>query len=168
MRRSGREFDEVLGHLVRPGYELAVAMLGDRGLAEDAVQEAAVQAWRKLDHLKDRSAIRPWFLSIVANQCRTTRRRRWWSVLKLDDLPEPWIDPGDDQMLDRLDLDRALDALDANDRLVLYLHYYMDLTYEQVGRATGLSMTAARSRVHRATGRLRPVLAEMGVAYDAP
>ena len=53
------------------------------------------------------------------------------------------------------------------DRLALYLHFYMDMTYQEVGLVMGVSMTAARSRIHRATRRLRPNVALDEVFSDA-
>src|SRR5207249_7675581 len=76
-------FDELLGALLEPAYLLAVAMLGDRSLAEDAVQEASIKAWRGIHTVRDTNSLRSWFLSIVANQCRSLRRARWWSVRPL-------------------------------------------------------------------------------------
>jgi len=146
-------FDDLLGPLVGRGYALAVTMLNDRAAAEDAVQEAAIKAWRKLPTLRDRSAVEPWFLSIVANQCRSVRRGRWWSVLRFPELRHDSSAP--DQHASALDLDRALDRLSAEERLPLLLHFYMDMTFEQVGHAVGISMTAARSRIYRALDRLR-------------
>ena len=146
-------FDEVLGPLVGRGYALAVTMLNDPASAEDAVQDAAIKAWRKLPTLRDRTAIEPWFLSIVANQCRSVRRGRWWSVLKFPELREDSF--AEDQHPSALDLDGALDRLSAEERLPLLLHFYMDMTFEQVGTVVGISMTAARSRIYRALDRLR-------------
>jgi RNA polymerase sigma-70 factor (ECF subfamily) len=149
---SPPEFDDLLGPLVGRGYALAVTMVNDPATAEDAVQEAAIKAWRKLSSLRDRSAIEPWFLSIVANQCRSVRRSRWWSVLKFPDLGR---DSSTQDQHAALDLDRALDRLSAEERLPLLLHFYMDMTFEQVGKVLGISMTAARSRIYRAVDRLR-------------
>ena len=146
-------FDDLLGPLVGRGYALAITMLNDRTAAEDAVQEAAIKAWRKLPTVRDRSAIEPWFLSIVANQCRSIRRGRWWSVLKFPEIhPES---RAEDQHPSAMDLDRALDRLSPEERLPLLLHFYMDMTFEQVGTVVGISMTAARSRIYRALDRLR-------------
>src|SRR4030088_912220 len=64
----------LLRPLLEPAYRLAAGMLQDRQLAEDAVQEAAVKAWRKLHQLREGAEMRPWFLGIVANECRATRR----------------------------------------------------------------------------------------------
>jgi RNA polymerase sigma-70 factor, ECF subfamily len=160
-------FDDMLAPLIHPGYQLAVGMLGDRGLAEDAVQDAALRAWRKLPGLRDRALLLPWFLSIVANQCRSYRRRRWWTVVRLPDVRGAGAADAEDRAVRSLDIERALDHLGLDDRLALYLHFYLDLTYEEVGRVMGLSMTAARSRIHRATKRLRPEVALDEVFADA-
>ena len=146
-------FGDIIGPLISRGYALAVTMLNDRTSAEDAVQEASIQAWRKLPSLRDQSAIEPWFLSIVANQCRTFRRARWWSVLKLPELRHQ--SSVQDRRIEAIDLDRALDRLAPNERLALFLHYYMDMTFDQAGVVMGISMTAARSRTSRALKRLR-------------
>src|SRR6267143_7060261 len=76
-------FTSLLRPLLEPAYRLAAGMLQDRQLAEDAVQEAAVNAWRKIHQLREGAEMRPWFFGIVANECRTTRRSRWWGVLKI-------------------------------------------------------------------------------------
>src|SRR5437588_358949 len=81
-------FELLLAPLLDPAYRLATVMLGDRGAAEDAVQEASVKAWRKLGGFRGAAPeLQAWFFSIVANECRMTRRRRWWSVFKFADLP---------------------------------------------------------------------------------
>src|SRR5260370_11580724 len=79
-------FAMVIEPLLNPAYRLAAVMLSDRMAAEDAVQEASVKAWRNLRQLRgDESSLRAWFLSIVANDGRMTRRRRWWAVVKSPD-----------------------------------------------------------------------------------
>src|SRR5579864_3930070 len=75
-------FETLIRPLLEPGYRLAGGMLQDHEAAQDAVQEAALKAWRKLKHLRDESLIKPWFLAIVANECRSARRSRWSSVIK--------------------------------------------------------------------------------------
>jgi RNA polymerase sigma-70 factor (ECF subfamily) len=157
MHAAQEDFELVLGPLMPDAYRLSVAILGDRDQAEDAVQEAAVKAWRKLRSLRERSSLKPWFLAIVANQCRAMRRQRWWSVIRRADFELP-SGPGEDRTVQTLDLDRAIDRLGPDDRLALYLHFYQDLTYEEVGHVMGSSMTAARSRIHRAVERMRPGL----------
>ena len=155
-----RSFDALIGPLVEPGYRLAVSMLGQREEAEDVVQEAAIKAWRNLNQLKDASVVRSWFFSIVANQCRTVRRGRWWSVVRLAAPEQPRPGP-EEEAVQRTDLERALRRLGPDDRLALYLRYYMDLPLNEVAAVLGISETAAKSRIHRAAQGLKP-------AVDAP
>ena len=149
--------DEVLGPLVRRGYRLAVTMLENRAAAEDAVQEASIKAWRNFGTLRDAEALEPWYLSIVANQCRGLRRNRWCSVQTVD-APQGQDCFDEDRSVAVLDLEQELDRLDPEDRTALFLHYYLDLTFEQaaqvMGDATGAAgADADRGGVHQRTDR---------------
>ncbi|HVS04768.1 MAG TPA: RNA polymerase sigma factor [Candidatus Dormibacteraeota bacterium] len=152
-----RAFDALIGPLVDPGYKLAVSILENREEAEDAVQEATIKAWRNLHQLKDASVAKSWFFTIVANQCRSVRRSRWWSVVKLAAPEQPKSGP-EDEAVQRTDLERALRTLSPDDRLALYLRYYMDLPLNEVASVLGVSETAAKSRIHRAAQGLRPAV----------
>ncbi len=79
----------MIGPLVEPGLRLAFSMLGDRAEAEDATQEAITRAWKRLPQLRDRGQLRPWFLAIVANQCRNVRRTRWFSTVRIAEIFRP-------------------------------------------------------------------------------
>jgi RNA polymerase sigma-70 factor, ECF subfamily len=146
-------FAVLIEPLLDPAYRLAAVMLADRSSAEDAVQEASIKAWRKLRQLRgDLRSLRPWFLSIVANECRMARRQRWWSVLKLAELPSS--EAGPEQSITS-DLHRGLLKLSPEDRLPLVLHFYLDLPLDEVARALQVSPAAAKSRIYRAAKRLR-------------
>jgi RNA polymerase sigma-70 factor, ECF subfamily len=153
-----QDFDALFGPLVEPAYRLAYTMLLDRAAAEDAVQEAAVNAWRHRSRFRGGADPRPWFFAIVANQCRSARRTRWWSVLKGVDIESPMASPIDGVAL-RLDLRKAVVQLKPQDRALLVLHYHNGLTLEEAATALGLSTGAARSRLHRSLRRLRVELA---------
>ena len=152
-------FSELIEPLLDPAFRLAAVMLADRAGAEDAVQEASIKAWRKLRQLRGgESSLRPWFLSIVANECRMARRQRWWSVVKLAE--PPGADRGAPDAYGAVgDVRRALLRLKPEDRLPLVLHFYLDLPLDEVARALGVSEPAAKSRIYRAARRLRPELA---------
>ena len=157
--RSARDGDGVaFADLLRPLYSsalrVALALLHDRGEAEDAVQEAAFKAWRKLATFRRGAPLRPWFLAIVANQCRSVRRKSWWSAQPLDAPPPDARFPDTDA---RIDLHRALKDLDHDERLVLVLRYYLDMPFEEIGQVMGISVKAVRSRTERAIRRLRPI-----------
>lgn len=145
-------FSRLIEPLLDPAYRLAAVMLGDRNAAEDAVQEAAIKAWRKVRQLRGGiESLRPWFLSIVANECRMTRRARWWGVVKVAEVS------GDQsrEPQSNTDLHRALLKLPMDERLPLVLHFYLDLPLEELARTLGVSPAAAKSRVYRAAKRLR-------------
>ena len=159
--RSGDEaaFDSLVGPLIDPAFKLAVVLLRDRGEAEDAVQESCVKAWRNLGRLRDGGAMRPWFLSIVANQCRSMRRSRWWSVIRMDSAPAG--DASSRDLEAGFDLGRQVAELPLTDRAALFLYFYLDMPMAEVAGVLGISRQAAKSRVHRAVERLRLSMVEV-------
>ena len=142
--------------VIDPGFRLAQVMLGSRSAAEDAVQEAALKAWRKRAQFRGGSAsYRAWFLTIVANECRMARRGRWWSVVRLAEPPRELSASPEDRVLAATGLQEALRGLGAEDRLALYLYHYLDLPIEEVARVLRVSPAGARTRIHRAGRRFR-------------
>jgi RNA polymerase sigma-70 factor (ECF subfamily) len=154
---GGADFDAIIGPHLEAGYRTALAILGNPDEAHDAVQESAFKAWRKLGQLHEGKPARPWFLAIVANQCRSERRAHWWSVIRLPDVDtgDQTPESGDAQTMD---LDRELAKLPREDRLALFLYFYLDLPLEEVGTVLGLSAGGAKTRVYRAAKKLRPGL----------
>ena len=158
LARAGDEaaFEALIGPLVEPALRLAHSMLGDRWEAEDATQEAVTKAWRKLGQLRPGMPVRPWFLTIVANQCRNVRRTHWFRTLRMSEVLQRTGEPDDD----RLDLERAVANLPARDRQAIFMHFYLDLPVEEVAVVLGISASATRARIYRACHRLRPGLVE--------
>ena len=158
MARTGDEgaFEALIGPLVEPALRIAHSMLGDRWEAEDATQEAVTKAWRKLGQLRPGMPVRPWFLTIVANQCRNVRRTHWFRTLRMSEVLQRTGEPDDD----RLDLERAVANLPARDRQAIFMHFYLDLPVEEVAVVLGISASATRARIYRACHRLRPGLVE--------
>jgi RNA polymerase sigma-70 factor, ECF subfamily len=150
-------FTAQLEEVLDPAHRLATVMLRDRSAAEDAVQEAALKAWRKQGQLRGGpGGFRTWFLSIVANECRMARRTRWWRVVRVAEPPEPEMPV--EAAVTSSDLRDAVLRLDPADRAALFCFFYLDLPMEEVARVLGVSPPAARSRVYRAARRLRPEL----------
>lgn len=147
-------FEVLLEPLLEPGYRLACGMLHDPAAAEDAVQEAAFRAWRKRHQLRQGVEMRPWFLGIVANECRTTRRSRWWLVIK-SKAPTGARETSPADPLTGIEVRRALRALEPKKRLVLVLRWYLDLPIEEIAAATDCSVHAVESRLRRASQELR-------------
>lgn len=161
-RESDLAFSKLLESVLEPGYRLACGMLHDPQAAEDAVQEAALKAWRKIGQLREGDALRPWFLSIVANECRNIRRSKWWSVLKSAESGD-FEGSSVDSAVRGIEVRQALRSLDQRTRLVLVLHWYLDLPIEEIALITRCSVHAVESRFYRGLHHLRRRLE----AFDA-
>ena len=155
---SDRAFSDLVAPLVDAGYRLACAMLHDPQAAEDVVQNASFTAWRRLAKVKDETKLRPWFLAIVANECRNARRLRWFARVTLGLPSGANVRSEEDRIVRGADLARALSQLSHRDRLVVLLHLYLDLPIDEVASITGSSVGAARARLYRSIRRLRPDL----------
>jgi len=147
-------FGTLITPLIHPAYRLAYAMLRRREAAEDAVQESVLKAWRGIGRLHpETESIRPWFLTIVANECRSVRRARWWNVLPLTQGRSAAFN--EQRLAEKTDLSRSIDRLNHHDRLLLYLYYWLDLPLDEIAHAMGITTQATKGRLYRAVGRLR-------------
>jgi RNA polymerase sigma-70 factor (ECF subfamily) len=150
-----QEFLLLLEPLLPIAHRLAIGLLRSRSDAEDAVQSALLNAWHHFGQFRRDADLKPWLLTIVANECRRQRRARWWTVIK----GEGFISgaaretAASDPAI--TDLRRALYRLPHDQRLVVILRYYLDLSFEEIAQTTGISTKAAKSRTYRALERLR-------------
>ncbi len=163
-RRAGREderaraaafADLVNGPALDRAYHYAALMLGDREAAEDATHDAALTAWRRFGELRDPARFEAWFGRILVNMCRDRRRSQRRMVPGLDadvalrDRPTPGPDFADD--LGRRDaLASAIRGLSHDQREVVVLRFYLDLTVEQIAARTGARAGTVKSRLHYA------------------
>lgn len=151
-------YERLLEPCVRPASRLAFAMLHDRSEAEDAFQEAALRAWRRMSNLRAGRPFQPWFIGIVANQCREVRRGRWWRVVRVPDIAGRAPAGDAATWLEGEDLRRAVAALPHDQRVAVLLHFHLDMSLSDVGAALGLTEAGAKTRIHRALKRLRPAM----------
>lgn len=156
-------------------YSLALRFMGHRQAAEDATQESFVRAFRALGAFRG-ERFRAWLLSIVANACRDElRRQRRRPSQSLDaargDDDRPALDPADPGPSPegialnselRAALERALLQIPEEWRLVVVLSDVHGLSYEEVAEVAGLPLGTVKSRLSRARGRLRDILAATG------
>lgn len=150
-------FESLLEPTVRAATRLAFAMILDRTEAEDVFQEAALRAWRKLPNLREDKPFQPWFIGIVANQCRDVRRGRWWKLVRIPNLDE--LRSGDEtSWLEAEDLRRAIAALPHDQRVTVLPHFHLDMPLVEVAAAQGISVAGVKMRIKRALRRLRPAL----------
>ena len=138
---------------------IAYVICGDQDLAQDAVQAAWPQAWRKLGTLRDPDRLRPWLISVAANEARQLlRRQRRHVVVEIDvaDVGSGRSDPAANAAL--VDLAVALRRLSPEERTLLALRFVAGFDATEIGRALGLSASGVRSRLSRLVSRLRTEL----------
>ena len=131
--------------------------------AEDAVQEAAVKAYRALGRFRAGKPFRPWFLAIVANEARNRRRsagRRERLALRAaeDPLSGGAVPSPEAAILEaeqRAELLGAVDELREDDRLAIACRYFLGLSEEETASALGWRRGTVKSRTSRALDRLR-------------
>jgi RNA polymerase sigma-70 factor (ECF subfamily) len=153
--RDAAAFVALVEPVLPAAYRLAVAMLRSNHEAEDAVQEAMFKAWRHFGRFRSGAPMKPWLLTIVANECRRQRRNRWWSVIRSAEEFGGAAGARLDVDGQSTDLRRALYRLPSDQRLVLVLRYYLDLSFEEVAQVLKTTTKAAKSRTYRALERLR-------------
>jgi RNA polymerase sigma factor (sigma-70 family) len=150
-------YERLLEPTIRSATRLAFAMLHDPSEAEDAFQEAALRGWRRLQNLRDGSSFQPWFIGIVANQCREIRRSKWWHLVRLPDANA--LPPVDDAAwFEGEDLRRAVMHLPHDQRVAILLHFHLDMPLRDVAIALGLTQSGVKTRINRALKRLRPAM----------
>lgn len=132
---------------------------GSVELAEDAVQAAWAIAWRRLGTLRDPSRLRPWLMSVAANEARQMARSSRRRTVRELVVGGPTSSPGPDRAAS-IDLGNALAHLDPKDRILIGLRYVAGLDSEAIGREVGMSASGVRVRLHRLRARLREDLAD--------
>jgi len=155
----GATFERLVGPWVDEMYRAAAAIVGEAD-ARDVTQEALLDAWRGFARFRDPERVRPWLHAIVANRSRKhlRARRSRPRVVPILDWPEGTVDDRSTVLAERDRLDRAFDALPADQRIALALHYALDLSVPQVAAALSVPDGTVKSRIHSGVERLRAVL----------
>jgi RNA polymerase sigma-70 factor (ECF subfamily) len=160
--RSGdREAFAVLVHQVSDSlYTVAHRILRDTGLAEDALQNALVLAWRRIPHLRDADRFEAWIHRILVHACydESQRTRSWRSNVRILPIGGPSTPDDTDAIADRDELERAYRRLPIEQRAVFVLHHYVGLPLVEVAELLGIPAGTARSRLHYAIAGLRDAL----------
>jgi len=132
--------------------------LRDVSMAEDAVQETFIKAYKAMDSFRGESSEKTWLFAIAANACRDIRRLAWYRYvdrrIDFDSLPIPVEPPSDASialMTEVMRLPRKLME-------VVWLYYYEDMNLSEVGQLLGITPSAVSHRLMKAKGMLRSVL----------
>jgi RNA polymerase sigma-70 factor, ECF subfamily len=153
--------EEAFASLARASGDrlLAVAyrILQDLGLAEDAVQQALVTAWRELPGLRDVEKFDGWMYRLLVHACYAeSRRGRTWAS-NVRELSFDGRASGDEThaIVDRDQLERAFRRLPAEQRAVFVFHHYLGLSMTEIASQLDVPVGTVKSRMHYATGTLR-------------
>lgn len=159
-RRGDHEAFEVLATSAGDRlFAVARLILRSADLAEDAVQEALVRAWRQLPSLRDPDRFDAWLHRLVVNACADQGRqlRRQSNQVRLLRL-EPSSGDHAGAVADREQLERGFERLKPEHRAVIVLHHYSGFSAAEIARMLGIPEGTARSRLHYATEALRAAL----------
>lgn len=150
-------FSRVVETYQNPVYNLCYRMLGDGVEAEDAAQETFWRAYQNLRRYDPQRSFITWLLSIAAHYCIDQQRKRKHPVYPIDDYMEetaPDPAPNPEKAVGQLDEDRylhqLLNQMPAQDRAVLVLRYWHELSEEEIALSLEMTVSAVKSRLHRA------------------
>jgi RNA polymerase sigma-70 factor (ECF subfamily) len=168
-------FDELVRRTFVDTFTLARRLTGNDEDARDVAQEAYLRAWKGIGNFRGEAAFSTWLYRITANTAAShVRRRRRQRAEPM----EPWLEPIEDRIetqpatmaesaeaLDRISA--ALDELPAKLRAVVILKDVYGLSHEAIADELGITVAAAKVRLHRARRKLRDVLYEEGTQAHA-
>jgi len=160
-RRGDREAFAVLVHQASDSlYAVAFRILRDAGLAEDALQNALVLAWRQLPKLREPDRFEAWIHRILVHACydESRRARNWTANVRVLPVDGPSTSDGTAAIADRDELERAFRRLTIDQRAVFVLHHYLGLPLVEVAELLEIPAGTARSRLHYAIAGLRDAL----------
>ena len=151
LERAMEQYEESL-------LRMCFVYLGDAQLAEDAVQETFLKAYRSLSGYRGEASEKTWLLRIAINTCKDVRRGAWFRHVDrnvaLDQLREP---SAPDAAFDD-SLTRAVMALKPRYRAAVLLCYYKGLTGQEAAQALGVSRATVMNRLRKAKEQIKKAL----------
>ncbi len=153
--------EQAFSHLVevyqRPVHNLCYRMLGNAEDAEDAAQETFWRAFQAINRYDMQRSFITWLLSIAAHHCIDLQRKRRLPIIDVDlltDMDAADSNPGPEKLLgskqEQEHIEKLLSNLKEQDRAVIILRYWHELSEEEIARTLSLSVPAIKSRLHRA------------------
>lgn len=156
-------FTRLVEHYQTPVFNLCYRMLGEPESAEDAAQESFLRAYQNLSRYDRQRPFATWLLSIAAHHCIDRLRRRRLVIFSLDaeredddrptELPDRnAIDPEQEAIRreEQEGIQAALRGLDVTDRAAIVLRYWYDFSEVEIAGSLNLTVSAVKSRLHRA------------------
>jgi RNA polymerase sigma-70 factor (ECF subfamily) len=156
-------FEILYRRYARPVFGLALRRLGDRGRAEDAVQETFASVWRAArSYRPERGPGAPWLYAVARNAIIDRSRIRNEPPAELPE--EPSSEPGPPERAEAgwtaWRVHRALEELSDNERVVLELAYWSGLSQSEIAEYLGIPLGTVKTRTRSALARLADLLEE--------
>jgi RNA polymerase sigma-70 factor (ECF subfamily) len=153
-------FEQIVNVSFDRCHAVAMRLLRDSQLAEDAVQQAMVNIWRDLPRLRDPARYDAWSYKLLLRACYAEYRKAppWVPGLESGSPAEPRSGDVYRPVIDRDQLERGFRRLSMDHRAVVVLHHYLDLPVDEVGRILGIPSGTVKSRLHRALAEMRAAL----------
>ena len=150
-------------------FSLAYKLTGNREMANDVAQEAFIRAWKAIEKFRGDSTFSTWIYRITVNTAWTLRKKaKKHNTLNIDDTYEPIvIDEKKDPELVAINSDlssvliNALDKIPIEQRIIVELKNIEGRSHKEIADYLGISVTAAKVRLHRAHQKLRQILEEV-------
>jgi RNA polymerase sigma-70 factor (ECF subfamily) len=141
-------------------FGIARRIIRDAGLAEDAVQQALVIAWRELPRLRDPERFDAWLQRLLVHACYAEARhkRAWMASVRVLPIDGPAARDDVASMIDRDEVERGFRRLPPEQRAILVLHHYLGLGLNEIGEVLDIPPGTARSRLHYAHRAMRALL----------
>jgi RNA polymerase sigma-70 factor (sigma-E family) len=161
---AGSEIEQLYESSYHQLLRLAVLLTGDRGAAEDAVQDAFVGFWRRIDALDNPEAVHAYLRSAVVNNSRSVLRRRRTATKHIRDLRPPDPPGADHAILTQVrdgELRSAVADLPRRQREVVVLRYWSGLSLIEVAETLGVSVGTVKSSASRALDSLQHKLGDV-------
>jgi len=138
-------------------FALCSRLCNDRDMAEDLVQEAFVNAWKKLSSFRGDSAFGSWLYRIATNTTLSYLRKQtpFKNSLDIADVEEGGAE---DETAEKMALDRALTRLPDGARAVFVLYSLEGYTHDEIGKMLGIAVGSSKAQLHRARQLLKSSL----------
>ncbi len=150
-------FTQLVEAYQRPVYNLCYRMLGNPDEAEDAAQETFLRVYKNIKHYDNDRPFSTWLLSIAAHLCIDQLRKRRMVLVSMDgtpylDLPDGLPGPETSFHLkeDQKRVQALLKSLSPADRAAVIMYYWYDFSYDEISDSLSLTVSAVKSRLHRA------------------
>ena len=156
-------FDVLYRRYSRPVFGLALRRLGDRGRAEDAVQETFASIWRAArSYRPERGPGAPWLYAVARNAITDRGRARYEAPAEIPDSPSPDAGPAEraESGWTAWRVHRALEELNTNERSVIELAYWSGLSQSEIAEFLNIPLGTVKTRTRAALARLATLLEE--------